>query len=113
MFRRVLFYVGVGSLVIVPLGATSQPAGAVLEECNGGNCVWDQEDFNGKILRVSETCANYAIKSAYNDSGNGNDALYIYEAADCKGRSFPIRVGGQVPKISGASAKVDLTPEHR
>src|SRR5205807_9669121 len=64
MVRRGLFFLGVASLLIVPLEATMvRPAGAAADACKT-RCLWDQPRFNGTMVELTDTtCKDFAVKS--------------------------------------------------
>ena len=112
MVRRGLFFLGVASLLIVPLEATMvRPAGAAADACKT-RCLWDQPRFNGTMVELTDTtCKDFAVKSAANNSPDQGDktAIFFFKQPGCQGapvNPYGMKPKSQSPRVDAVSAQV-------
>ena len=97
-----------------------RPARAAKEDCRPDgearafHCIWDQQDFQGKLKGLGPAepadlagqCVNYSIKSAANNGKSGFATLYLYEQANCAGDSASkLNAGESLASVTAQSAR--------
>jgi len=112
MFRRGLFSLAVGSLLIVPIDAAAvSPPGPGAAACKT-RCVWDQPHFNGNMVELTDaTCKDFPVKSAANNSQDPGDkaAVFFFKQPGCQGtpeNPYGLKAKTQSPRVEAASAEV-------
>ncbi|HEV8623899.1 MAG TPA: peptidase inhibitor family I36 protein [Acidimicrobiia bacterium] len=105
--------------LLMPIVGGTSPAGAAQDDCrpdgeaHAYHCLWDQEDFRGKMKAIGPTgpaefagrCVNFAIRSAANNGKSGFATLYVYEQANCAGDSTKLNAGESVRSVTAQSAR--------
>lgn len=93
---------------VVSFGMSSiTPAVAAKTDCVNNTCVWDQPDYNGRLVVVTKKCLDFPVRSGANTRTSGNSKLSLYQQPGCHGFSIPLSHGYSTPDIHMASAKVD------
>jgi Peptidase inhibitor family I36 len=106
-------------LLMPVVGGPSRPAGAAQDDCrldaaaHAYHCIWDREDFQGKMKAIGPTepaefagqCVNYSVRSAANNGKSGFATLYVYEQANCAGESTKLNAGESARSVTAQSAR--------
>ena len=98
------------ALVTVPVELASvRVAGAGVETCKTW-CLWDQPRYAGNMAELTDnTCKDFAIKSAANNTDDTGKVIFFYKQPGCQGKPFNpfgMKAKAQSPRVDAVSAVV-------